>query len=777
MKIEDILKQMTLREKIALTSGRSFWRTKGMKKYGVPEVFLSDGPHGLRKQERKNDMLGVGPSRPATCFPTAVTLAGSWDPELAARVGEAVAEEAEEFGVGVVLGPGVNIKRNPLCGRNFEYLSEDPFLSGKLAASFIAAAQKNGVGTSLKHFACNNQEYKRFNSDSVLDERTLRELYLPAFEIAVREGKPATVMCAYNLINGEHCSDSRRLLTGILREEWGFEGLVVTDWGALNDRTAAFRAGCDLVMPGGSAYQEREARKAVLRGELPESAVEESAARVLRLAFRAQKALAAPRKADWEGHHALAARAAAEGAVLLKNEGILPLAPGEKAVLIGSMAREMRHQGAGSSRISPTQLVSPLDVMGELPFAEGCMPRGETSEELLREAVQLAGRAETAVVFAGLPDCCESEGFDRADMRMPEGHCRLIEAVAAANPRTVVVLLCGSPVETPWADRVGAILYMGLPGQAGGEAAAGLLYGRINPGGRLAESWPIRYEDCPSAGCWGQKDAEYREGLYVGYRYYDKAGVPVRWPFGYGLSYTRFSYSRLEAAADGVSVTVANIGERAGAEVAQLYISPPEGGLHRPVRELKGFRKVFLQPGEKKRVFFPLDARSFALWDGEWKVPGGEYRVSVGGLSAPVCLPGEPVPAPFWQAGSWYERPAGFPLKEDWEAMLGREHRPVSPEQGQYTMDSTVLEMKDGSLLMRLLYWGMEKTLRLGFRGKEDPDGSDFRMAMASTVDSPLRFMQQLSGIRGGLFRLLLAAANARPGSRLRQWFGRTPRQ
>lgn len=434
-RIEMILTQMSLEEKIALCSGRSFWETKTYEKYGIPSLFMCDGPHGLRKQENAADMMGVNASRPATCFPAEVTTAASWDPDLLERIGVAVAEEAKEQQVGLVLGPGANLKRNPLCGRNFEYFSEDPFLAGKLAAGFIRGAEGRGVATSLKHFAVNSQEFCRFNSDSILDERTLRELYLTAFEIAVREGKPSTVMCAYPKLNGTHCSDHGQLLTGILRKEWGFDGMVITDWGAMNDRIEGFRAGCDLNMPGGSGYMEKDVLKAVKSGVLPESAVDTSARRVLKLVLQAaerQKKLCA---CDYGAHHTLAREAAEAGAVLLKNEdGVLPLDATAKVAVVGAMARQMRYQGAGSSHINPLRLSQPLEALPGAIYAPGCDDRGETTETLLLEAANAARGADTAVVFAGLPGHLESEGFDRADMRMPQGHIRMIEAVAQANP-------------------------------------------------------------------------------------------------------------------------------------------------------------------------------------------------------------------------------------------------------------------------------------------------------------------------------------------------------
>ena len=763
-KVEQILQSMTLEDKIALCSGESFWETKAYEKYGIPALFMCDGPHGLRKQERGSgaDMLGVNESRPATCFPSAATTAASWDPALLEEVGRAIREEAREQGVGVVLGPSLNLKRNPLCGRNFEYFSEDPYLAGKLAAGFIRGVEGQGVGSSLKHFAANSQELSRFNSDSVMDQRTLRELYLTAFETAVKEGGPSTVMCAYPKLNGVHCSDNKELLTDILRTEWGFDGMVVTDWGAMNDRIEGFRAGCDLNMPGGSAYREKEVLAAVKAGTLPESAVDDSARRVLKLVFRAAETLKVPASYDYDAHHALAAKAAEQGAVLLKNEGnILPLKEGQTVALIGHMAKELRFQGAGSSHINPTKITNPVDAMPSLPYAPGCDGRGDTTDDLIAEAVELAKRVEIPVVFAGLPGRYESEGFDRADMKMPAGHLRLIDAVANANPNTVVVLLCGASVECPWADKVRAILYMGLPGQAGGEAIAGLLYGRANPSGKLAESWPVRYEDCISAPYYGKtKDALYLEGIYVGYRYYDKAGKAVRWPFGYGLSYTSFCYSDLRVEGRTVSVTVANTGDMAGAEVVQLYVRPPRNGVHRPVRELKGFQKVFLQPGEAKTVDFELDDRAFALWQGGWKIPAGTYGVEIGGLIAQIQVDGVTLPIPDWQKGSWYESCAGAPTKAGWEAMLGRKYTLTIPEKGRFTMDNTVEEMKDHSLIMKIMYKAVEGTIAKGFGGKKDYENPEFRMLMASSAGSPLRAMQISGGMKGGVLPGMLEMAN-----------------
>ncbi len=485
------LKKMTLEEKIALCSGADFWRTKGYEAYDIPALFLCDGPHGLRKMdgEETTDLMELNHSTPATCFPAAVTTASSWDPELLEEIGKAIGEEAHAQKAGVVLGPGANLKRNPLCGRNFEYFSEDPHLAGKLAAGFIRGVESEGIGACLKHFAANSQEYCRFNSNSVMDERTLRELYLSAFETAVKEGGPSAVMCAYPKLNGVHCSDNKKLLTEILRDEWGFDGLVVTDWGAMNDRVLGFQAGCDLNMPGGSAYMEREVREAIQAGSLSEEAVDASAERILQLALREAKTLEKEVDGRYEEHHLLAKKAAAQGAVLLKNQDhILPLQEEKKTAVIGYMAKHLRYQGGGSSHITAIAVSDPIDYLSDELYAEGCDENGNTTEELLKEAAEKAGQAETAIVFAGLPDRYDCEGFDRGDMKMPEGHNRMIETVAEANPDTVVVLFSGSAVECSWSNHVKGILYMGLPGEAGGEAVADLLYGKETPCGKLSES-------------------------------------------------------------------------------------------------------------------------------------------------------------------------------------------------------------------------------------------------------------------------------------------------
>lgn len=771
-KVQDILSKMTLEDKISLCNGADFWHSKAMAQYGIPAVTMSDGPHGVRCQKNGADMLGVNESEPATCFPTAVTSGATWDAELLKAEGQAIGEEGLSYGVDVVLGPGVNIKRNPLCGRNFEYFSEDPCIAGAMGAAWVQGAQSTGAGTSLKHFAANNQEYKRFNGNSQVDERTLRELYLPAFETVVKAAQPETVMCSYPRINNVHASDNHWLLTDVLRRDWGFEGLVVTDWGALCDRVKAMHAGCDLSMPGGSTYMEDWVAAAVKDGSLPESDVDACAARVIALALKGESRPKG-RAFDKDAHNALAQKIAENGAVLLKNEdNILPLDVGGIA-LIGEMARTMRYQGAGSSHINPTQLTTLCDAMPGVPFAAGCDVKGTVTEESLREAAETAKQAKVAVVCVGLPDIYESEGFDRETMAMPEGHIRLIETVAAANPNTVVVLFCGCAVEMPWLDKVKAVLYMGLPGQAGGAAAANLLTGKANPSGKLTETWPLCYDDVPSRDTFGKKTTHYKEGLYAGYRYYDKAGKAVRFPFGYGLSYTQFAYSDLKIEGRTVTAAVTNTGCTAGAEVVQLYVAPPKNGLYRPAKELKGFAKVSLQPGESRTVRFELNDRSFAVWcDGCWKVPMGSYEICVGAsvadirLHTALAVDGVSLAAPDWQKGSWYETLQGLPTDAEFEKLCGSPlQSDPEPKKGAFTMEHSTMELKDISAVMMQMYKGTEATIAKSFGGKADYSDPTFKMMVMSGADAPLRaaVLSSCGMFPANLAEGMLALANGHP--------------
>lgn len=771
-KVQDILSKMTLEDKISLCNGADFWHSKAMAQYGIPAVTMSDGPHGVRCQKNSADMLGVNESEPATCFPTAVTSGATWDAELLKAEGQAIGEEGLSYGVDVVLGPGVNIKRNPLCGRNFEYFSEDPCIAGAMGAAWVQGAQSTGAGTSLKHFAANNQEYKRFNGNSQVDERTLRELYLPAFETVIKAAQPETVMCSYPRINNVHASDNHWLLTDVLRKDWGFAGLVVTDWGALCDRVKAMHAGCDLSMPGGSTYMEDWVAAAVRDGSLPESDVDACAARVIALALKGESRPKG-RAFDKDAHNALAQKIAENGAVLLKNEdNILPLDAGGIA-LIGEMARTMRYQGAGSSHINPTQLTTLCDAMPGVPFAAGCDVKGTVTEESLREAAETAKQAKVAVVCVGLPDIYESEGFDRETMAMPEGHIRLIETVAAANPNTVVVLFCGCAVEMPWLDKVKAVLYMGLPGQAGGAAAANLLTGKANPSGKLTETWPLCYDDVLSRDTFGKKTTHYKEGLYAGYRYYDKAGKAVRFPFGYGLSYTQFAYSDLKIEGRTVTAAVTNTGCTAGAEVVQLYVAPPKNGLYRPAKELKGFAKVSLQPGESRTVRFELNDRSFAVWcDGCWKVPMGSYEICVGAsvadirLHTALAVDGVSLAAPDWQKGSWYETLQGLPTDAEFEKLCGSPlQSDPEPKKGAFTMEHSTMELKDISAVMMQMFKGTEATIAKSFGGKADYSDPTFKMMVMSGADAPLRaaVLSSCGMFPANLAEGMLALANGHP--------------
>ena len=767
MNIKETIAKMTLEDKISLCTGADFWHTKSFEKYGIPEIMMCDGPHGLRCQKGETDMIGINQSVPATCFPTAVTAGATWNRELYYREGEAIGKEAAALDVSIVLGPGCNIKRDPLGGRNFEYISEDPYVAGKMAASFINGVQSVGVGTSLKHFAVNSQEYKRMNGDSRLDERTYREIYLAPFETAIKESKPTTVMCSYNKINGVHASDNKELLTDILRDEWGFDGLVVTDWGALNDRISAYKAGCDLNMPGGTEYMNKATLEAVKNGELDESLIDIAVERILRLVERSVGINNC--EVDFDAHHNLAKEISVQGAVLLKNDdNVLPL-QGNDFVIIGSMAKNMRYQGSGSSHINPTKLSSVCDAMPNVSFCDVGDEIGNVSPEEINKAVSSAKEKKTAVLVIGLPDSYESEAFDREYMRMPDGYIALVNAVSGVNPNTVVVLLGGSAMEIPFANKVKSILYMGLPGQAGGEAIADILLGRANPSGKLTESWPISYDDVICRDTFGVRDPEYREGIYVGYRYYDTAGKAVRYPFGHGLSYTKFEYSNLAIDGKKVSLTVKNTGSVEGSEVVQLYIAPKTESIFRPARELRGFDKIALLPGESKSVSFTLDDRSFALWSNGWKIPGGEYVIEIGSssrdirLSESITVSGENVVSNC--PDSWYHTLQGIPTREEWEKLMGHSVPPSrEPKKGEFTMDNTCLEMKKYSFLLQIQYLVTKSIISKGIDGKKDMSNPTYRMMLTSAVDCPMRSVVINSGgmMSESVARGMVLAANGK---------------
>jgi len=642
--------------KIALTGGADFWHSHAVPEADLPAVMLTDGPHGVRKQAGAADHVGINESVPATCFPPAVGLASTWDPALVERVGGALGEESRALGVGILLGPGANLKRSPLCGRNFEYFSEDPHLTGDLAAAFIKGVQAKGVGTSLKHFAANNAETDRMRRDSQVDERTLREVYLRGFGKAVVAGRPWTVMCAYNKVNGIHASQNPFLLTRVLREEWGFEGFVVSDWGAVQDRVSSLKAGLDLEMPKNAEHQAGVER-ALAAGEIDEATIDRAYRRVERVLRRASANLVgAPDGFDTDAHHDLARTAAGEAIVLLRNEGILPLAPDADVAVVGEFARTPRYQGAGSSRVNPTRLDNALDALNavagrELPFAPGftTAPGQEAAGDARAAAVAIARTAATVLLFLGLGEHHESEGYDRATMDLPAEQLELLEAILAVNPNVVVVLSNGSSVLLPFADRVPAIVEAWLLGQAGGSAIADVLYGRVNPSGKLAETIPLREQDVPSYLDFpgDATGTRYGEGLFIGYRGYDARGIAVAFPFGHGLSYTAFDYRDLSLDVDDQRITarltVANTGARAGREVVQAYVSIAGSAVVRVPRELKAFAGVHLEPGETRTVELVIDIADLAFWSVEhqrWVVEGGEYTVQAGSSSRDLRLAG-----------------------------------------------------------------------------------------------------------------------------------------
>ncbi|MFC4306955.1 beta-glucosidase family protein [Cohnella boryungensis] len=658
--IQGLVARMTLEEKAGMCSGLDFWHMKGVERLGIPSIMLTDGPHGLRKQRASADHLGLFDSVPATCFPSAAGMASSWDRELIRKVGVALGEECQAEEVAVLLGPGANIKRSPLCGRNFEYFSEDPYLSSRMAASHIEGVQSQGVGTSLKHFAANNQEHRRMTGDSIVDERTLREIYLASFELAVKEAQPWTVMCSYNKVNGIYASENEYLLTDILKEEWGHEGLVVSDWGAVNERADGLAAGLELEMPSSGGAGERKIIEAVRSGRLPEYKLDRAVERLLRIIFMAvdnRKEMAAY---DAKEHHALAREVARESMVLLKNEdGILPLRKEGHLAVIGELAVKPRYQGGGSSHIKPTRLedireeiVKSAGAGAQIAYAQGYELQSDASDDrLLDDAKRIASQADAAVLFVGLPERYESEGFDRTHLRLPDNQIELILAVAEVQPNLALVLSNGAPIEMPWLGSVKAVLEAYLGGQALGGAIADLLFGDANPCGKLAETFPERLEHNPSQLSFpGEGDrVEYREGLFVGYRYYDAKQIKPLFPFGFGLSYTSFVYKNLLIGSKSlrddehvtVSVEIGNTGLRAGKEIVQLYVRDVHSTMIRPSKELKGFAKVELQPGETRTVSFTLDKRAFAYYSvdlKDWHVETGEFEIIIGSSSQDARL-------------------------------------------------------------------------------------------------------------------------------------------
>lgn len=764
----ELVARMSLEEKAAFCSGRDFWHMEANERLGMASIMLTDGPHGLRKQMGDTDHVGIGNSVPATCFPTACALASSWDRDLLREVGVALGEQCAAENVAVLLGPGMNIKRHPLCGRNFEYFSEDPLVSGELAAALIEGIQSQGVGACVKHFAVNNQEQGRMFVDAIVDERTLREIYLRGFEIAVRKAQPWTVMCAYNRLNGVYCSEHDWLLNQVLRGDWGFAGAVVTDWGAANNRVRGIAAGLDLEMPASGGVNDRRLVAAVRDGRLPEADLDRAVARNLSLALLGGELPKQRVAMDQDAHHALARRAAGECAVLLKNEGaLLPLAPGARIAVIGAFAKQPRYQGAGSSQVNPTRLDCAFDAIAatvgdgaSLDYAPGYDPKhSEPDAALVAEAAAAAAEAEVAVVFAGLPGSYESEGFDRSHMALPEQHDRLIAAVCEANPNTVVVLSNGAPVAMPWVAAPKAILEGYLAGQGGGAAMADVLFGRVNPSGKLAETFPLQQADVP-ADRWFPgtgRQVHYREGLHVGYRHFDTAAAPVLFPFGHGLSYTRFEYGDLELSADAfaqggelaVSFALTNSGDLAGSEVVQLYAHAAQSSVHRPEQELRAFTKVALAPGETRRVTLTLDDAAFAVYDtdaGKWIVEAGEFEIRLGASSRDIRLRTR-LKVQSSQSLSAAARGVGGldGSDEAFAALLGKPVPPPEPSR-PYHLNSSLGEIGEtalGRFIRSKVASGFQKRM-----GVEEGDEATARMFEAMANNMPLRSLALFSGGR-----------------------------
>ena len=771
LKHKDLISQMTLKEKASLCSGKDFWHLKSIERLGLPEIMVCDGPHGLRKQNAENKKVGIGNSYPATCFPTAVTTACSWDRDLIYNIGQALAEECLQHGVSVLLGPGVNMKRSPLCGRNFEYFSEDPELAGEMGAAFIAGVQSKGIGTSLKHFAGNSQEMKRMTSNSIIDERALREIYLRAFEKAVKKSQPWTVMNAYNLLNGTYCSENDWLQNKVLRDEWGFKGAVVSDWGAVNDRVAGLNAGNDLEMPSSGGVNDAKIVEAVKCGVIDETTLDERVDKLIDIILKGAANKKPGYKFDVKAHNLLSRQIAEQSMVLLKNDGnILPLkrVEGEYVAVIGAFADNPRYQGAGSSIINPTMIDSGRRAFNNSPisvkFADGYDRSGKRKNEdaYITEACNLAKNASKAVVFIGLTDDYESEGFDRSTMKLPDGHNRLVEAVSRVNDNVIVVLEGGSPVEMPWADDVKAILNAYLGGQSVAPAIVDVLTGKANPCGKLAETYPVCLKDTPTSFRYpdSKEDVQYRESIFIGYRYYDKVERNVRLPFGFGLSYTSFEYSDIKlkkknlTKGEGAKVTftIKNTGDVAGSEIAQVYVAKPESKTFRAPKELKGFVKIHLDPGEEKKVTVELDDRAFTFWNTateDWCVESGEYKILVGASSRDIRLEAaakmkseddEAIVDLRESAGVYFDGDPARAREDDFKVIYGGEFK-LAPEITSDSLNNSIERSKDKGLA-KFIY----NTVDLAMKPK---GGVGSSMITNTIMQTPIRNYVSMSN---GLF-------------------------
>ncbi|WP_062049549.1 beta-glucosidase [Bacillus sp. JCM 19034] len=765
MKHKELIAKMTLEEKASLMSGKDFWQSQNIVHLGINSIYFADGPHGIRKQAAGADKLGLNIGHPATCFPTAATVANSWNTELGEKVGEYLGEEALAQGVNVLLGPGVNMKRNPLCGRNFEYFSEDPYLAGKMAASYIRGIQSYGISACVKHFAVNNQEGRRMSIDAVVDERTLREIYLTAFEIAVKEGKTKAVMSSYNKLNGTYANENKHLMLDILRGEWGYNGTVITDWGGSNDRIAGLLAGNELEMPTTAGETDREIVEAIREGKLEETVLDQCVDRLLELVFTTEAAHKKPHEEfHVERHHRVSQKVAEESIVLLKNEGnILPLKYGKKVAVIGDFAKDARYQGAGSSLVNPTILDHTMDCFEEsgidsIGFEQGFERYGKRNKDKVQKACDLAKKADVTLLYIGLDEVTEAEGLDRNNMKIPDNQIELLDALYEVNPNIIAILSCGSAVEMPWINKVRGLVHGYLGGQAGARAILRVLSGDVNPSGKLAETYPLRYEDTPSYHYFPGDEAsvEYREGPFIGYRYYDTADVNVLFPFGYGLSYTTFVYSNIQVTDNQVSFELTNTGNVAGMEVAQLYVSCQSKEIFRPNKELKGFKKVFINAGETKVVTIPFDDKTFRYYNrktNQWEIEGANYTIMIGASSTDIRLEdtlyvnGTDAPLPYEQNEllSYYSGNIKNVQVNEFESLLGRKVPPSKWDRNKPLGYTDTIEQCQyakgifGRLLFHSVvfaYWYLKK---IGKRSKAN-------LIMMSIFHLPLRGIARMTG-------------------------------
>ncbi len=754
------IKKMTIEEKAAILSGKNVWQSWNIDRLGIPSIFCSDGPHGIRKQAKEGDHLGLNASLPATCFPTAAAVANSWDEDLCREIGEALGEEAWDLGVNVLLGPGLNIKRSPLCGRNFEYFSEDPYLSGKLAAAYIKGIQSQGVYACPKHFAVNNQELRRMAMNSVVDERTLREIYLEGFEIAVKEGGAKAIMTSYNEVNGVYANENEHLLKDILRGEWDFDGIVITDWGGSNDHVKGVAAGSNLEMPSPGLHTARELIKAVENGSLSMEALDSCVDDLLEAVFTLTRDKESRRSTfDREEHHELAGKASEESIVLLKNEdGLLPLKPGCKVALIGDFAFTPRYQGAGSSLVNPLRLESMEEMIRAYSLrvtgcARGYSRGGKADADLRQEALDLASQADVVLYCFGLDEISESEGMDRSHMRIPENQIQLLTALAEKNSRIVGILSAGSAIEMPWQECCKSILHGYLSGEAGPSAMLRVITGEVNPSGRLSETYPMVYEDTPAFQYFPGKErcSQYRESLYVGYRYYDTQKIRVQYPFGYGLSYTTFSYSNMEVLENEVRFTLTNTGKVDGKEVVQLYVGGPKGRIFRPDKELKGFKKVFLRAGESRTVILPFDDKTFRYWNvatNRFEVEGGGYSLFIGANAADIRLfqavtregtteswPYEPE-----KLKSYYSGKIRQVSEKEFEALLGHPAQ-AGKWSGELGVNDALCQMYYARSLLARLVWRILTALKNRSEAKGTPD-----LNLLFIYNMPFRGIAKMTG-------------------------------